>query len=1273
MTGMEILASYGVYRSPKTLRAGASSGSLAADLVVHCCQVAATSTGPLNVEKVLDDMLQLQEHAFPMALSTDATHALVMKTLLSAATDASPQLRQLCPDPLLLVDAAKAHFKNAASSTSPEVSLALTYFAWAASDSTNDGIDDYSDYTAILDATQWLEQCQGHPIPPASILLRSPTDRLAFVQELLLQRPHECLQHVAQLSKVAKWLDLTEHELQLWIWAAYAHLQTGHVAEAIQLTISMLGKLNHRHDKDAYVAQVTSLALDLAALSGGHYEARRDLCRAALVVVSDASSFLALLESAKQLDAVVQAMTVLQLTDADVALEKSDVKIPIADWLYDQLTVHQEVVHMQPRLLQKSLKATMQLLLAFSTSLDHSSHIVDALCKDGADQRDQNLIAARPFPRVVGQLAASLLQTGDVDMAVSHLETLPVSQAYEIWVAACAGLEADPTAQTELAQVAHDFFTFGNHVDLAGHFASLQVSSKQAADLDALEALHPSVDRSRFEVDVVYRYAALVTVLHEDDSHRSMVFALCDQYRMHRWELCVEFLESLLVDADRVATRDVELKKAQLPVDENGQTLLELTLSQPDALSQRLLHSTWNRVNPYDSIAWEYLWRLCLACQKRSPHLDESIPVDRLKLFVACAKKLRESGVSIDLAHFCGPVTSPPDVALAVQAAIPVVSGSSIKMLAMLLSKLHGVPASALIMIYIDMLWTHETCPEKAYDAARPFLAGLTTDHVVMLVQHFVGLPVVASLPLEPLYGYTFQSRRSFPLRLTPPKRQVIVCDLYNLVRGRPGTGRSEGVAVLETHVLWSTLLAFVDAANVPLSSTLVMSAMAPAKDASTPPFDQVIADTCSRGLSLRQVRTLLQLTSALDHDRDHLPLFQRHVADFLSAHVPTLHDVDHASTPNKVYEYLVMKWTSTAEPCAVSLPSPMKLRDLEPLETLFCSTVLSWLDGVELSSTTVLLLKWLHDIVPTTVCDAWNLPSASIVAMLYDLHGAINWKQHQSQVTTDFPAVFALALEAVADSPYTNEGLARLLIQWESTHVSSRAPASTSWPMQLRRALIETIELDEDVVPSAAPETTLAGGRDLWDSLWKRRHWCEPALDALLRNTPSAYASLTEAAAFRFLTTFGFTAVALLSPFERVHKAALRQLDWANLTGSHVELVLVRFSLQELQMWPQVPWERFVLHCHRVDRLAAQRSASDALVHHALTSALHLVVGFVVEEDFAMASRILCQAGHIHPMLWNTNLYEPLLRQFLAGWKRPKTLDGPRQALVDKLAYLIE
>ncbi|RHY01934.1 hypothetical protein DYB36_004178 [Aphanomyces astaci] len=1345
MTGMEILASYHVYVSPKTLKqqqqhASATSSSsspttcpqqhppnqqhltttlpcslFASDLVRRCCAFATLQHHPnhvINVDKLVDDMLQLQLYAFPSALSVDSTRAMVVRSLLATSSAPSPRLRQLCPHPQLLVDAATCHFQAAPSSTSPGIALALTYCAWAEQTLEANKEEDHpiraisTSYKSIVQATQWLEQCHGHDISPSSILALSPSARLATVQELLLHRPQDCIDHLDQLQDVALWLDLTNNTSktlsQMRVWAAYAYLQTGHVLNAIQLTTALLRDKTAIDDddaaNDAIVAQVTSLALDLTTTGGGgggqgYYEARRDLSRVAVMAVPDPSvAFLALLDAAKQLDAVVRAMKVLRLTDADIAAEKMDnQRVSISEWLLDQLSVHQDIIQHDSILYQQSLSASMQLVVAFATDVvvAELQPINEAPVKheDEKEDGDNDGLAD-----LVGRLAASLLETGhDMDLAIAYLNALPPSRAFAIWTAACGNLGdgKDPGGKlSHLATAAHAFFSPW-HPELAAPFASLQVESKQSADLDIVERLLGSLDRCRFQVDHVYRDSILVALLHSNQNHTTtsttIAFTLCEQYRIPPWELCMHFLESLVVSdlAETATTRDVELKKAhQVVVPPRGIPLLEYLLTEPMTLSRRLLHVTWFRVNPYDSIAWEFLWRVCLECHKRLLlvllHDDQTpcdkvnddddvaqstmIPVDRLKLFVACAKKLREARLPVHIAHFCGPATTfctPADVQLAVQAAIPHLSGTSIKTLAMLLFKLHKVPASAVIVIYMDIIWTHESNVDLAYEATKPFLSGVSTDHVVWLANHFVGLPSATSSSVPPLYGHTFQSPAAFGARLTPSKRLEIVSDLYKLVSSRQVQGNSSmDVALLGNAVLWSALLALLAVSHVEF-------ALDTRDKSPTFPFDEAIAVWCARGLSLERCRMLLQLTSALDDGRDHQVYFARHIAGMLHAHVPQLVDAnDMANTQEEehpLHVYLVTKWTptTTGDPWA---ELPLQLPDVEPLDRLFCDTVLAWLKDVEPCASTVTLLKWLAQLAPSDAVAA-NHTTSSILSMLYDLHGDIPWKDHAALVTSDFGAVFDLALQHVPDTPSTNDGLAQLLIYWETCTTTTTqhglSPSATpftssSWPDELHKVICTRLELDVRLLLPTIhfhdDQTTLASGDVYGNAV------TGPSPDTL-----------------SFLTECKFASVALLSPFQALHMTAVPLLDWSRLSASHLELLLVRFSLQQLQSMPQVPWERVVRHCQRQDRMAiATRTSSSQ--HHALTSLLHVVVGFVVEDDFSMASRVLCHAANVHPMAWHTTMYEPLLKQFLAGWQlHHASIDVPRQQLVDKLAYLVD
>ncbi|KAF0698750.1 Aste57867_10655 [Aphanomyces stellatus] len=1277
MTGMEILSSYSLFHSPATLRAHTADAAFAASLIKHCCtSVAADSR---QYEKALDDLLQLRDHAFPTALSTDAAIELVCQSLLSAATTPSPVLRQLCPSPAIFRAAAVAHFEAASSASSPAIALALTYLAWVEDQPMDDENENEqtttTDVAALVHATEWLEQCKGEAIAPAAMAALSPAARLACIQDLLVNRPAQCIDQLARLPDVAQWLSLGEKLPYMQVWAAYAYLQSRHVNPAIDLTIALLHSTQRPTDP-GFQAQVTSLTLDLVGM-GGHYRPRLALARTALTTVdkNDPATLFVLLDWTKKLDAIVRGLTILALEDDDVAAEKGS----LSDyaWLADQLSVHQDVVQDHPSLLRQSLVAAVALDLAFQL---HVPSTAAAAGEDGGVRFGGPSLQ----PRLARLASLHLVDDDDVDMAVAYLRRLPVDVASDVWAGAITAAIDDAAAQTRLAQAAQVFFETHHPQDAtaAQRFASLQTTSQQAADLDVLAALHPSLDRSRFQVDHVYRYAMLVQCMQSNRWDEAA--NVCAMYEMQPWEMHVQYLDALLVGGD-VAAREVELKHAQRPAPAaaNGTlSVLEHVLTQPVALSQHLLQHTWTRLDPFDSIAWEYVWRLLLECQKRDASSD--VPTERLKLFVACAKKLREGALAVHLAHFCGTAAvgthnlgAETMVSAAIHAALPLLSPTSIRLVAMLLTKLHGVPASALLLIYVDSVLASnddENDGDTAYAAATPLLPGLSTDHLLVLVS-----VCLATSPMTfELHGYVFQSPWRFAPRLSPIKRLEIAADVWRLVQGRTANTTAADTRTVERHVLWALVAAFGD--HCQLAPSLAFPAPSTAADR-TRVLTTHVGAWYAQPLSLDLCHELVDLVAALDDDDDALAraraTFQRHVTSVLDTYVPELTAAE--STTHPLYQYLHAKWTppttttsvvSTLLPTAASLPS-LKPPASPPLDSLFCNAVLAYLDDVEPSAATCTLLVWLETLVPVSVCGAFastHVSAAVVVAQLYDLAGDVDWKQYQPQIAHEFAVVFDVAMTHVRDALDGNLRLAKVVAKWGDLF----APAGHGgWAAELARVVAERLELDD--AACALPFESTAETAPLYQRLWQRSQWQDASLDAFLAATPAAYASLTEANVRHFLQ-LGCTTVALRSPFSAVHSDVFpSHVHTSSLTTTQLELLLTRFPIDALVACHVMPWDRVVRLCLRAERRQATQPDDSTTPPNALATVLHLVYALLVDEEFALLSRVLCQVAHVHPMLWTARtLYAPLLAQYRAGLSRRDVTNPAHDALVEKIDYLL-
>ncbi|EQC35469.1 hypothetical protein SDRG_07177 [Saprolegnia diclina VS20] len=1163
MDGMERCAAYGLHYSPQELQTRAQDVAFATETLTHLGAVANDAV------TVVKDAVDLVDLVFPIVSQDDAT-SLVLGALLSQPNaDAAPALRALLPSNAseMIVAAATAHVQRANGATSPSLQPARTLLSWVDAPAANA-------LQGVLDAADAMETWGHVSIAPRDLLCESSLDRLARIQRLLSLYPDSgAATHVDDL---VRWLALEAHAVQIRVWATYALLSTRNFASAMHEAARLLEALP---TADADLSMVFSLLLDVVSCSSCvDWAARAHLASQALVHVTDPTFWSVLLGWQTKLAALDRAATLLDLSPRDREAFADERHVSEHTWLLDQLSVYQEIVVDQPEAVLRAYQVALSLEAAFAEA--------------GPSSLAKTNVARASLD--------ALTPNGDASLALAYLADVSPETRHGLWLARFERAASDRETQAWIATLAS---TSLDGTIFADAFVSLEAASVHEATLDRLAAVE-RIDRPRFDSDEPYRYAMLSAVARADPALLTDAYMVADAFGMDHWQLNASFLEALLVSSD---VREVELKKVHLPLPFRDQTttVLSFALTKPSALVARLLKHTYAQVDAKDLVSLEFVWRLVSLAWQQEPTISLPLPIERVKLLIACAKELRKLRVTVDFKAFAcfeKSLDMKAQAASAVQAILPILTGQNIRLVTSMLKRVHGIATSSVVLIYLDtVLAKSKADVALAYESCVPFASGLSTEHVLTFL-HLL-LDPTRSLAL---FGHEFETPHEVAPHVLPRKRVEILEDTYALLSARPD--KQKGLALFEAQAPFVVLTALLSAWEIAVDVAF------PLPDAKALPATRWL----NAPLSLAQCHVVLTLLARLGLDAD---------AVWTTSIDAALHDL----SLDALTAYCQAKWAQNTETNAqwvarVRLPGFKTL----PLDAV-APTEAKWLERVQACVKTSPrahdLLRVLTANVPPAKLRSVDLSAmqaaASIVSTLRSVGDDESYAAHEAKVMHDVGPLFAHALHALPETVAANEALAWVLQQWQAYH---QVTSARSWVAARDAAIVARLGLAETTpLDDAQEELNVA---PLWQQLYARNGWTVPALTALLQSDAVAYASLRQddAEALQRALPMGRLALGLLSPYASIHALLWTELTASTLAPSSLletQLVLLRF-----EAWMELP---SVLH----QVLAANRSASKSELW--LSSSMAFVVlAFLRRRDYVSASRAMSSFANLHPLLRN-------------------------------------
>lgn len=351
-----------------------------------------------------------------------------------------------------------------------------------------------------------------------------------------------------------------------------------------------------------------------------------------------------------------------------------------------------------------------------------------------------------------------------------------------------------------------------------------------------------ALDVEAFETDVQYRTQQILWLATKRE-HYGAATNFAVKYGIDEYQCTLAYIRSALIPTS--ATRTVGTSRHE-QLESAFQTdttdFLELALQHPAEFGDFLLRdfdgaSVYAALDGTDHVGVLFVLRMVLECSKRlevqeAPDtvadgtslrfpLSKRL-VDRITLVFMCMKRLKDvydtrenSGdFVIDLKLICRATTTEdlltvPDLDSplartnrqeAVQAAIPLLTGKSVKIVTKILLKLHRVTASSIVMVFLnsllDSIWTEHagTADDNvltdlaayAYESCHPFLSVLSNEHLILFVSMLLGKRHSSAIDLtEDFYYQPIERIARFAPIVADSKRVDIASDALLLLHTR--------------------------------------------------------------------------------------------------------------------------------------------------------------------------------------------------------------------------------------------------------------------------------------------------------------------------------------------------------------------------------------------------------------------------------------------------------------------------------------------------------
>ncbi|CAI5732287.1 unnamed protein product [Peronospora farinosa] len=393
-------------------------------------------------------------------------------------------------------------------------------------------------------------------------------------------------------------------------------------------------------------------------------------------------------------------------------------------------------------------------------------------------------------------------------------------------------------------------------VKLAERCQEWLASHKKSHELERMSTFfNTELDLERFSQDEDYRNNKIL-LLATKKEHLQLSRQFASKYGFDDYECVLTYIKSALLfppDRSRAGRRE-QLDQA-FAIQEID--ILEEALQRPISFGDLLLKrstaeapSLYEAIDGTDHVGVLLMLRMVLECSKRagqesaeslSPHEQSLFPLpkastDRITLLFMCLKKLKEIADSFDEVDsvdlkLIGVASTPTKLLtpiasshtdmtanrqVAVEAARPLLTGKTIKIVTKILRKLHHVTPSSMVMIYVNNtlsnIWSEHgvsaTSEAKgadlasyAYETCAPYLSVLSNEHLLLFHHLFLDgwksepLPeLVAHINIaEEFYGQQLSGLQRFGALLTLQKRMELVADTLRLIQTKYDSWQSTG------------------------------------------------------------------------------------------------------------------------------------------------------------------------------------------------------------------------------------------------------------------------------------------------------------------------------------------------------------------------------------------------------------------------------------------------------------------------------------------------
>lgn len=394
---------------------------------------------------------------------------------------------------------------------------------------------------------------------------------------------------------------------------------------------------------------------------------------------------------------------------------------------------------------------------------------------------------------------------------------------------------------------------------LAAKCHALMVSQQQSQDVEAMNAFfHSEFDAQAFAEQPEYRKEMILRLAGTNKASLQLARQFAIKYEMDEYMCLLMYMTSVLTLAPDAASklgaakRHEQLEHAFLT--ESGEDLLELALQRPIEFGNFLLSDTDTNIYAClfgtDHVGILLVLRMILECSKRVTAMQQDdafassassyLPLskaatDRVTLLFMCLKRLKDIDPRLDFKLVCGctstwelltPPSSWTDQLLvhtsrcnAVASIRPLLSAQTIKISAKIMQKVHLVNlTSPLVMIYLNDLLAHYEGADgrSAFEACRPFLPVLSTDHLLLFHDRFMGTGSTAEEhDRQSFYGQELHSLSAISDAVDEETLMQVTATTRSIVQARmtstQSTATPEELVALDDQLVKSAILFTVE------------------------------------------------------------------------------------------------------------------------------------------------------------------------------------------------------------------------------------------------------------------------------------------------------------------------------------------------------------------------------------------------------------------------------------------------------------------------------